>query len=214
MKITLYYAPVACSLIPFVCLNEAQADFEVRPINLRGQEQMSPDYLKLNPKHKVPLLIVDGQPLTENLAIQYWISRTYPDAKLLPSGTWKEAQGLSLLSWFASGFHPHMSRCNAPSGFCDVPGTEDNVRNLAKKALMGSFQIADDMLSGQDFFFDHFTSADAYFFWCFRRTRMFDVDLSGFKNCQAHFERLSERPSVQKVLAFEKETLAIFKAQS
>lgn len=213
MKITLYYAPVACSLAPFVSLNEAGADFEVSPINLRGKQQMSPAYLELNPKHKVPLLVVDGKSLSENVAIQYWIARNFPDAGLLPTDPWQEAQCISLLSWFASGFHPLLSRLNTPSAICSLPGTEDSVRDLARLSLKANFEIADDMLAGRDFFFDHFTTADAYFFWCFRRTGMFDVDLSGFKNCQAHFERLSERPSVQKVLAFEKETLASFKAR-
>lgn len=214
MKITLYYAPVACSLVPYVCLCEAKADFDVSPLNLRGKQQMSPEYLKLNPKHKVPLLIVDGQPLSENVAIQYWIASTFPEANLLPSDVWQKSQAISLMSWFTSGFHPHISRINLPNNFCDAPGTEDNVRDLAKKTLMSAFQIADEILSGKEYFFEHFTTADAYFFWCFRRTGMFGVDLSGFKNCQAHFDRMSQRESVQKVLAFEKEVQAKFKAQS
>jgi len=36
-----------------VTLTEAGTDFEVRNINLRKGQQSSPDYLKLNPKHKV-----------------------------------------------------------------------------------------------------------------------------------------------------------------
>jgi hypothetical protein len=33
MTITLYYAPVACSLVPYVALTEARADFDVRVVN-------------------------------------------------------------------------------------------------------------------------------------------------------------------------------------
>ena len=85
MEIILYYAPIACSLVPYATLTEANAKFEVRPVNLRKGEQNTPDYLRLNPKHKVPVLVVDGQTLTENVAIQTWIARTFPAAKLLPS---------------------------------------------------------------------------------------------------------------------------------
>jgi glutathione S-transferase len=60
MQIVLCYSPIACSLVPYVTLTEANAKFEVRTINLRKGEQNSPDYLKLNPKHKVPVLMVDG----------------------------------------------------------------------------------------------------------------------------------------------------------
>ena len=78
------------------------------------------------------------------------------------------------------------------------------MRKLAVANLMENFKIADDMLAGREFFFDHFTAPDAHFFWCFRRATQFEIDLSGFKNCTAHFERMQQRPSVQKVLAFEK----------
>ena len=103
MDIVLYYSPIACSLVPYVMLTEAGADFEVRNINLRKGQQSSPDYLKLNPKHKVPVLMVDGQVLTENVAIQLWIARNFPEPKLLPTDPWQELKAISIMSWCASG---------------------------------------------------------------------------------------------------------------
>ena len=78
MHIVLYYAPITCALAPYITLTEANARFDVRTLNLRKDQQHSPEYLKLNPKHKVPLLIVDGRTLTESAAIQTWIARTFP----------------------------------------------------------------------------------------------------------------------------------------
>ena len=78
------------------------------------------------------------------------------------------------------------------------------MKTIAAKNLMELFKIADDTLAGREFFFDHFTAPDAHFFWCQRRARQFDLDLTGFKHCTAHFERMTQRPSVQKLLAFEK----------
>ncbi len=85
MEIALYYAPNTCALAPYITLTEAGAKFEVRPLNFRKGQNMSPEYLKINPKHKVPLLIVDGRILSESVAIQTWIARTFPQAKLLPA---------------------------------------------------------------------------------------------------------------------------------
>src|SRR5947209_7385716 len=82
MEIVLYYAPVTCALAPYITLSEANASFEVRPLNLRKNQHHSPDYLKLNPKHKVPLLVIDGQVLSESVAIQTWIARSFPQARL------------------------------------------------------------------------------------------------------------------------------------
>ena len=68
------------------------------------------------------------------------------------------------------------------------------------------------MLAGREYFFEHFTAVDTYFFWCFRRATEFGLDLSPFANCQAHFARMHTRPSVQKLLAFEKQVQAEFAA--
>src|SRR4051812_20920649 len=101
MNVVLYYAPIACSLVPLITLTEAQAEFEIRPVNMRKREHFAPEYLKLNPEHKVPVLMVDGKPLSQNVAIQQWIARTYPKAKLLPVDPWAELQAVSLLAWCA-----------------------------------------------------------------------------------------------------------------
>ena len=204
MDIVLYYAPITCALAPYVTLTEANAKFEVRPLNFRKGQHNSPEYLKLNPKHKVPLLVVDGQVLTESTAIQLWIARTFPQAKLMPADPWQELKAIALHSWCSGGIHPFLARINSPPRVCDVPGADESVRRLATANLMELFKIADDQLKGREFFFDHFTAPDAHFFWCFRRATQFELDLSGFKNCMAHFDRMKQRPSVQKLLAFEK----------
>jgi glutathione S-transferase len=210
MQLTLYYSPIACSLVPYVSLTEAGADFQIHNVNLRKGEQNAPDYLKLNPKHKVPVLMVDGQPLTENVAIHLWIDRHFPQANLLPKDPWAQLQAISIMSWCASGIHPFLARINSPPRVCDVPGADQSVRKLAAEQLCESYKIADGMLAGREYFFDHFTAADAHFFWCFRRGTQFELDLAKFSNCQAHYARLQNRPSVQKCLAHEKAVQAEF----
>jgi glutathione S-transferase len=177
---------------------------------LRKEQQRSADYLKLNPKHKVPLLVVDGKPLSENVAIQIWIARNFPKAKLLPADSWQELQTVSMLSWCSSGIHPYLARINSPPKVCDLPDTGESVRKMAVGPLFENYKIADGMLAGREYFFDHFTAADAHFFWCFRRGLQFKLDLSGFPNCSAHFERMTNRPSVQKLLSYEKTILEEF----
>ncbi len=210
MKLVLYYAPVTCALAPYITLTEAGAPFEARPVNMRKGENRTPAYLAMNPKHQVPVLVIDGQPLTENVAIHFWINRNYPAAKLLPSDPMQEVKAISLLSWCSSGIHPFLARINAPSRVCDVAGAEPAVARIAQEQLFEKYKIADDLLAGREFFFDHFTAPDAHFFWCYRRGTQFNLDLSQFKHCTAHFERMKQRPSVQKLLAFEKDVQTEF----
>jgi len=210
MKLTLYYAPLTCALVPYVTLTEAGADFDVQDVNSRSGQLRTPEFLALNPKHKVPVLVIDGEPLTENVAIQIWIARQFPKAELLPAKPGAEIKAISLMAWFASTIHPHLTPNARPENYCDLPGSEESVKRVANKMLFEDFKIADGLLAGREFFFDHFTAPDAYFFWCFRRALSFRLDLSQFRNCTAHFERMKLRPSVQKVLAHEKQVQDAF----
>ena len=210
MQLILYYAPITCALVPYVTLTEAGAPFEVRPLNFGKAQHMAPEYLALTAKHKVPVLVIDGEKLTENVAIQQWIARNFPAARLLPSAPMQELKAISLMAWCASGIHPFLFRIHAPQRCCDLPGAAESVRRLAQEQLFEAYRIADDLLADREFFFDHFTAADAHFFWCFRRGTQFNLDVSQFQHCMAHFERMKRRPSVQKVLAFEADVQADF----
>ena len=87
------------------------------------------------------------------------------------------------------------------------------MKRVGNRMLFEDFSLAERLLQGREWFFGHFTAVDAYFFRCFRRALSFKLDLSRFAACAAHFERVGERPSVQKVLAHEREVLAAFAAQ-
>ncbi len=208
MPLSLFYAPRACSMVPYIALTEANAEFDVRVVNMMKAEHLSPDYLKVNPKHKVPVLLIDGKPLTENVAILLWISRHYPAAKLIPTESDQEIKVISFLAWCASGVHPTITPHAMPHMFCDLPDSADSVKRVALKRLLENYQIAEDLLEGKQWFFDDFSAADVYFFWCFRRGNQFKYDLSKFKNLHAHMARMLERASVQKLIEFEAKTIA------
>ena len=105
MKLTLYYAPIACSLVPLVTLHESGADFDVKPISLKNKQQHEAEYLRINPKGKVPVLVVDGEVLTENVAILTWLANAFRAKKLLPTDPKNAIKALSLMAWCASGLH-------------------------------------------------------------------------------------------------------------
>jgi len=210
MKLALYYAPNTCATVPYITLTEAGADFEARNLNTHAGGNRTPEFLRLNPKHKVPVLIIDGEPLTENVAIQIWISRRFPGAKLLPADPKQEIHAISLMAFCASGIHPHLTPNARPQNYCDLPGSEESVKRVANRLLFEDFKVVEDLLAGREWFFPHFTACDAYFFWCFKRALSFKLDLAGFGNCMDHYERMRGRPSVQKLLAHEKKVLEEF----
>ncbi|PPR10244.1 MAG: Glutathione S-transferase GST-6.0 [Alphaproteobacteria bacterium MarineAlpha11_Bin1] len=212
MKIELFYAPGTCAMAPFINLVEAGANFEVHAMNYRTNDHMSPEYLKINPKHKVPLLMVDGECLTETPAIHIWMARTFPDAGLMPTDAWGQAQAVSLLSWVSGGIHPYLSRINNPKKVCEIDGTAENVIELGSGYLEECFGIANEILDGKDYLMGDYTAPDAYFFWAVRRFTQFKMDLNRFPNVLEYFERMRMRPSVEKLMTFEKTTIEGFKS--
>ncbi len=65
--LTLYYATNSCALASHIALEEAGADYDTRWIDFGAAEQTKPDYLKINPKARVPSLatergILDREP--------------------------------------------------------------------------------------------------------------------------------------------------------
>lgn len=210
MKLTLAYCPVACSLVPYILLTEAGVAFDTLDVNLWKDENLSPDFLKINPKGKVPALIIDGEVLTENVAIQVWIAQQFPQARLMPADPLAYARALSVMAWCAAGIHPKLTQQGRPARYCDLPDTADNVRALGAHSMMELFALADAQLQGREWFSEHFTCADAYFYWCFRRGMALQAKASGFTNCLAHLQRMEQRASVQALLAHEQRVLEAF----
>lgn len=66
------------------------------------------------------------------------------------------------------------------------------------------------MLAGREYFFDRWCAADSHFFWTWRRAIQFGLDFSNYRNCVAHYERMRQRPAVEKTLDFEKQVQAEF----
>ena len=63
--LTLYFAPGASSMAVHIALHEVGAAFDARPLSFHRRENRTPAYLALNPEGKVPTLLVNDRPLTE-----------------------------------------------------------------------------------------------------------------------------------------------------
>src|ERR1700754_293769 len=80
----LYYAPNTCALASHIALEEAGAKYETVRLSFKTDDQKKPDYLKINPKARVPSLVTDRGVITETPALLIYIAQTFPAAKLAP----------------------------------------------------------------------------------------------------------------------------------
>lgn len=205
--LALYLSPGACSLAPHIALEEAGAKFEVKPLALRKGDQRKPEFQAINPKGKVPVLVIDGKPLTENVAILTYIARTHPAAKLMPTDLAKEMEVLSLLSWAASGVHTMIGRLFRPAALAN-DAAADAVAQVAREGTAANFALIDKLLAGKQWVAGDYSVADAYFFVFWRWANFLKLDLSAYSNYAAHAARMAERPAVKRALARETEAQA------
>jgi glutathione S-transferase len=205
--IELVWFPGTCSRVTLVALEEIGRPFQTRlsPV----ARSADPDFLLVNPKGKVPALVVNGSVLTETPAIMTFLARAYPDARLLPSGDpLVEIDALAIMSWIAGGMHPHITRMRYPRRFCDAPGSEDRTRALAADALRACFEVVEERLSNRPWLFEEWSIVDVYLLWAWFRAIGSGMDGRNLPRCAAHALRCERWPSVSRALDREEATYA------
>jgi maleylacetoacetate isomerase len=80
--------------------------YETVWIDLLRREQATATFAALNPMRQVPVLVVDGKPLAESLAILEWLDETVPEPPLLPRDPWRRARARQLALLVACGIQP------------------------------------------------------------------------------------------------------------
>lgn len=101
----LFYDPNSnCAQRVLLLLGEKGLPFNRHEISLMKSEQLSPEYLRLNPKGQVPTLVHDGVSLPESCAILAFLENTYPDPSFTPMDRTKAA---TMKEWvdLADAFH-------------------------------------------------------------------------------------------------------------
>ena len=128
MTLKLYFAPGACSFVPHVLLELSGAEFEPVMVKLHKGEQNSEDYKAINPRGQVPVLVQDGQPITQILAIVLHLDQLFPQMGLLPADPMARAKALSTLAWMNNTVHPTFTHIFMPQKFSDLPEVQASLK--------------------------------------------------------------------------------------
>ena len=89
-----------------IALNMKGVDYDSRPVDLVSSAQRSADYLQLNPQGLVPTLEIDGQRLTQSIAIIAYLEATRREPPLLPADPAEQARVRTLALTIACDIHP------------------------------------------------------------------------------------------------------------
>src|SRR5712672_2798469 len=156
----------------------------------------------------LPMLVVDGEPLTENVAILAWLAERFPEAGLLPGtdDSLARARLISDLAYCASGLHPIVTRLRIPQFFCDTPDGSRRVFDMAEVAMRPNFELIDRRLADNRWWYgDRWSIVDAYINWVWFRVTGTQFDGAAHPNLGRHDAEMKLRPAVTRALAISTE---------
>jgi len=201
----LYYAPATCALASHITLAEAGADYATERIDFKVNQQNSPDYLKINPKGRVPALVTDRGILTETPAMLAYIAQSFPQAGLAPlDDPFAFAQVQSFNSYLCATLHVAHAHKLRGARWATEESSFADMKRMIPKSVGACFTLIErNMLRGPWVMGESYTICDPYLYTVALWLEGDGVDLASLPKVADHRKRMSERPAVQRVLAEE-----------
>lgn len=189
----LFHSPNACSEGIAFLLREIGVPHKVQVVNLAQKEQLSPAFLALNPKGKVPALRrSDGSVLTEFTAIAFWLAKAYPDAGLLGNGLEDEVRALEMVDFIVASLHMRgFTLLKMPQKFLDDPAGQAKLRAHGRSEVEKGLARLSEQLGTDDYLLARLTIADAAAWYVLRWAVQEQVPMAA--NLRALYDRLGAR---------------------
>lgn len=189
------------SLRALWALQELDAEFEFVRVNILAGENLHPDFLRLNPAGKLPVLVDGDFVLTESAAIVMYLAEKYGDKGLMPADLKERAQAYRWSLFAVTELEQPLWRI-AKHTFLypeDKRLTEDVA--LAREEFAAMAAVLDRHMDGRAFIVgDNITVADcvtAYVLDWGNENGLID----SFPNLKAYLERMYARPRAPQRIA-------------
>jgi len=196
--IELYTSPTPNGYKTSVALEELEIPYNVHVVNLMSGDQKKPEFLKLNPNGRIPV-IVDTD--NDNLAIMesgaQLIYLAEKAGKLLPTEAKARANVMQWLMFQMGGIGPMMGQANV--FFRYWPGDPlqpaiDRYQNEGRRL----FEVMETRLKDNEFLADDYSIADIAN-WCWVRTyRWSGIKIDGLDGLQRWMKMMEDRPACKK----------------
>lgn len=202
----LYYSPGACSLAPHIIARELDVPVELKAVRIAEGENTREEFLRLNPRGRVPVLEVDGQVYTEAPAIMTYLASLSPDSGLIPpAGSAGLIRMFELMAWVSSSLHIAYAQLWRPQRF--VPAGSDAATVLVEQGPSRVEELSADLdrrIAGPWMVGEDFSLADAYSLPFFRWGNRIGIPMRDrCPRWAAHVDRMLARPSVVAAIEFE-----------
>jgi len=181
---------------------EVGLDFEHLPVEIGNAGARTPEFLKLNPNGRLPVLVDDGFVLFESLAITLYLAKKHSNGTLYPGTPEGEARAWQWSMWALTEVDRGVNIWSLHAVRLPAAERDAEKRDEALKVLAAPFKVLDTALAKQPYLLgDDFTVADLNVAAVI--SRAIDMDLSAVPNLKAWLTRCLARPAARDALALK-----------
>jgi glutathione S-transferase len=182
-------------------MKELDAEFEFVPVNLMAGEHFKPEFLRLNPAHKVPVLVDGDLVLTESAAIVLYLAEKYPDKGLLPTDLAQRALVYRWVMFCMTELEQPLWRIAKHSFLYPEDKRSPADIALAKEDFVEMAKVLEQHMVGREFIVgDTMTAADCVTAYVIDWASMVGL-LDDLPLLRAYLERMYARPKAPPRMA-------------
>ena len=208
MSLTFYYAPMSTASVTEAVLAELGVPCERIKLDIQAGETKKPEFLKINPNGKVPVIVHDGTVIWESSAITLYLAEVFGvEARLYPALGTKRGEAMKWITWSnvtLAEAGSRLAHAHASSPASDsAAGASQNLiaAEAAKKDLSNCLTLLNAALDGKNFLLGDYSLVDTHvqsFVWWLS---LMNVDMKPFPNVSKWRKLCHERPALAKLMS-------------
>ena len=200
------------SLRPWIAMKAAGIAFdeELIPFETEDFRTVVP---AMSGSGRVPVLVDDGEVVTQIVAILLHLDAKFPEAGILPAGGIARTRALSTLAWMNNTVHPTFTHVFKPGKFAGDEATQKAVRDFAVKAYDSLLDEIDALAAKASPWLcgEKPSALDAYALTLLRWGGFAGIDPTSKKSAWALAQRFAALPSTARVIEREHLELNVYK---
>jgi GST-like protein len=185
-----------------VALEELGLPYETVHVSLADEEQLKPEFLAMNPNHKIPVLEDDGRVIWESGAILLHLGENHDrEGRILPKDPAKRMDAIQYAFFQTGGIGPNLGRLGAALRKEGEKNQEmiDIFQGEAERLFGVLERILDD---GRPYLAGDYSIGDIMHYpWLSIPLQLGFPALVARKNVVAWLERIGARPAVARGMA-------------
>lgn len=184
-----------------VVLYEKNLSYETIPVDLVKKEQKRPEFLKMNPYGKVPVLIDGDTILYESCIINEYIEEKYPNPPLLPKDLALRAKIRIQIDYGVNGTYGAYEKLRNEMLKDESERSAEEITE-ARTKLKGLLKRFEDEIGDNSYLAGEFSLLDAAVIPRFLRLAAWGaLAVPELPRLTGWLERMKSRSSIQKIIA-------------